>query len=223
MNFKQPPSLPWAKIHSSSVQEHQWRSCHLLFVLRLHASHSVDKWQNGSHKYEPTARGAIFYVGNKSALPRVVLGEKIPSPMKVCLGELSSATFKMQPGFDSRRGGDGGRPWSESSLNSSLINHTWWEETEQRQKPFSAGEHARLERNHFLDVAAEWRGSNIDQYWRMTHLLASATLFFLTHTHTRTHTRLHGQFQRVAVCAPRADLFVRSHHRPAAWLISVCS
>lgn len=105
MNFKQPPSLPWAKIHSSSVQEHQRRSCHLLFVLHLHASHSVDKWQNGSHKYEPTARGAIFYVGNKSALPRVVLGEKIPSPMKVCLGELSSATFKMQPGFDSRRGG----------------------------------------------------------------------------------------------------------------------
>lgn len=78
-------------------------------------------------------------------------------------------------------------PWSESSLNLSLINHTWSEETEQprcsqAQKPFSASEHVRLERNHFLDVAAELRGRNIDQYLRMTHLLASATLFSLTHT-----------------------------------------
>lgn len=51
-------------------------------------------------------------------------------------------------------------------------------------KPFSASEHTRLERNHFLDVAAELRGWNIDQYLRMTHLFASATQYFPPHTHT---------------------------------------
>lgn len=39
------------------------------------ATYLGDKWQNGCHKYEPTVEGAIFYIGNKSGLPRVALGK----------------------------------------------------------------------------------------------------------------------------------------------------
>ena len=66
-------------------------------------------------------------------------------------------------------------------------------------KPFSAREHARLERNHFLNVATVARGRNIDQYLQMTHLL----VFFL---HARAHAHTQMVNLRVAVCVLWAAL-----------------
>lgn len=66
---------------------------------------------------------------------------------------------------------------------------------------FSASQHTRLERNHFLDVAAQLRGWTIDQYLSTTHLLASATLFF---PHTHTHTQTANSREWLLVCVSRS-------------------